>query len=103
MEYLQKKDLFATGSLVAGTGAKNAGCANITPGRTGAGVYTLTAAAASFAVTTTLVFATLNTAAGQIQAVITSATVITVTTFAADGTTATDKAFSFEIWIVEPN
>lgn len=102
-EYLQKLDLFAAGSVVAGTGAKAAGGANIVTARSGAGVYTLTAGAASFAVATTLVLVTNNNAAGQIVAVITSSTVITVRSFAADGTTATDKDFTYLIYVVEPS
>lgn len=90
----QQWQTYSAGAITGGTGAKLSGCAKVTPGRTGAGVYTLTTADAVPAAESILIV-TVNTAAGQYQAVHTSDTVKTVTTFAADGTTATDKNFSF--------
>jgi hypothetical protein len=73
------------------------------PARTGAGVYTITLPAPGSPAGANFMSLTLNTAAGQCQIVDTSDTVKTVTTFAADGTTATDKNFSFEIWQIIPS
>lgn len=97
----QSWQIFAIGAVTGATGAKLSGCANVTPGRTGAGVYTLTTSQAVPAAESILIV-TSNTAAGQIQAVHTSDTVKTVTSFAADGTTATDKNFSFLLAFIIP-
>lgn len=77
---------------------------NVVPARTGAGVFTLTCQA--------------GTAAAEVVAMISQATagssptvayantggvaVITVSTFAVDGTTATDKNFGYEVWQAIP-
>ena len=101
-EVYQQFITYAGGS-VSTAGAKVAGGAKVTAGRTGAGVYTLTTADPIVVASGIIMLVALNTAAGQINAVITSSTVITVSTFAADGTTATDKAFSYLLLIPEPS
>jgi hypothetical protein len=73
-----------------------------TPARTGAGVYTLTLGGPGVPEGEEELLVSNNSAAGQIQIQNTSATVKGVTSFAADGTTATDKKFSFEIWQIIP-
>lgn len=100
-EIFQQISLYAVGAITGGTGAKLSGGAKVTAARTGAGVYTLTCADAVPAAESVLIV-TNNTAAGQIQAVHTSDTVKGVTSFAADGTTATDKNFSYLIAYVIP-
>jgi hypothetical protein len=98
----QKTQFFAVGAVTGATGAKLSGGANVATARTGAGVYTLTTAQAVPAAESVLII-TNNTAAGQIQGVHTSDTVKTVTSFAADGTTATDKNFSYLLAFVIPS
>lgn len=72
---------------------------------TGAGVYTLTLDPAAqgdvgISAAALRVSITLLGNSGIIQYVRTSASVITVSSFAVDGTTATDKAFSFIVYRV---
>lgn len=93
--------LIAAGKIDT-TGAVLSRTGSFTAARTGAGVYTLTLASALPEAEEELIVCN-NTAAGQIQIVATSTTVKTVTSFAADGTTATDKKFSFEIWQITPS
>ena len=101
-EPFQQFQLVAIGSIAGTTGARLAGGANITPARTGTGVYTLTANAASFAASTTLPVCNMN-ANGIYRAVVTSPTVITVSTFLVDGNTAADRNFTFMIFVAEPS
>lgn len=102
MSAFQDSRLLVAAGKIDTTGAKLSGVGNFTPARSGAGVYTLTLPAPGVPEGEELLIAVNNTAAGQIQIVSTSALVKTVTTFAADGTTATDKKFSFEIYSFLP-
>ena len=74
-----------------------------TLGRTSPGLFTLTAPVATnetptaFVAGITMIAVTMQQS-GTYSAVVTSATVITISTFAVDGVTATDKNFSVIVW-----
>lgn len=90
----------AAGTVTGTTGALTFGpFGSVVVARSGAGVYTLTLGA-NVQSAGTIAIVTLG-ASGTYSYVDTSATVKTVRTFAVDGTTATDKNFSFAIFTVE--
>lgn len=90
----------AAGSVTGTTGALTFGpFGSVTVARTGAGVYTLTLGS-NVQSAGTVAIVTMG-ASGTYSYVDTSGTVKTVRTFAVDGTTATDKNFSFAIFTVE--
>lgn len=69
--------------------------------RTGAGVYTVTFSGQAFPASESFGVVTLRQS-GTYSYVDTSDTVKTISTFAVDGTTATDKNFSVVIYYVPP-
>lgn len=93
----------AAGNITGTTGAATMIRGIVVPARSGAGVYTLTLTAGSSGINANScqVLAWLTNNSGIVQTANTSDTVKTVSTFAVDGTTATDKNFSFIIWGIE--
>ncbi len=81
---------------VSSAGARVSGCTKTTPAKSGTGVYTLTQDEQIDAAEGCCIV-TLRGASGTYKIDWTSDSVITVSTFAVDGTTATDKAFDFVI------
>jgi hypothetical protein len=103
---LGQRQLLGAGQVtVAGsaiTGVWRTG--NVVPARTGAGVFTLTCGPGTAAAE---VMATISQATAGSAPTVTIANtggvaVVTISTFAVDGTTATDKAFSYEVWGAVP-
>lgn len=89
----------AAGKVTGATGATTGKQGVVTVARTGAGVYTLTLVAGSSGINANacLISLTLRES-GVIRYADTSDTVKTVSSFAVDGATATDKNFDFIIW-----
>lgn len=96
-----QKSAVAAGRVTGSSGATPLKAGDVAVARTGTGVYTLTAGI-TIPLGGCVVDLTLQGNSGVISYVITSATVITVSTFAVDGTTATDKDFSFSIDYLPP-
>lgn len=96
-------NLFCVGKVTGATGATTMKGGPVVVARTGAGVYTLTLQAGVSECDATLrtLSVTMRTS-GTYNYVDTSDTVITVNTFAVDGTTATDKNFDFLLFNVPP-
>lgn len=93
--------IVACGS-VATDGSRVAGAGKFASARTGAGVYTVTLQEGGVDSTQCVVNLSLRTASGILRCTHTSDTVKTIEAFAVDGTTATDKAFDFEIKYLPP-
>ena len=95
------KQVIATGSVsTAGAVVARAGRWGVS--RSSAGVYVIALQEGGVDATQCVCLATLRGASGCIRVDQTSDTSKTVSTFAVDGTTATDKDFDFEISYLPP-